>query len=277
MYFHRDERPASVPLWLESMALLEWMFLRASGVYYGCGVRRGDGSPVVVVPGFLGTDSYLFDLHWWLWRIGYRSYLSRIGQNAECLDILLERLRQTIDTAQQECGGKVHLIGHSLGGLLSRAAAARWPERVASVAALGSPFRGLNSHPLVMRMADQIRTRIRSARAGSVQPDCFTGYCDCDAVRALQSAPPPSVPRIAIYTRTDGVTDWRFCIDGDPDTDFEVGGTHVGLVFNAEVYRVLAAHLAAVDREAKAAAAPSSAAASEPGALDSAPRRRQRR
>ena len=174
-YFHRDERPASVPIWLETMALLEWVFLRVSGVYYGCGVRRGDRSAVVVVPGFLGTDSYLLDLHCWLWRVGYRPYLSRIGRNAECLDILLNRLLKTIDTAQQECGGKVHLIGHSLGGLLARAAAARWPERVASVIALGSPFRGLNGHPLVMRMADDVRARIQSQRAGSVEPECFTG------------------------------------------------------------------------------------------------------
>jgi len=244
-YFHRDERPAAVPLWREILAGLEWVALRMSPVFYGCGVRRGDGSAVVVVPGFLGTDTYLADLYCWLWRIGYRSYFSDIGRNAECLDILLGRLFRTINAAQAETGGKVHLIGHSLGGLLSRAAAVRWPERIASVIALGSPFRGFNSHPLVMQVARAVRANIRSRRAGQVEPDCFTGHCRCETVGALQIVPPASVPRRAIYTKSDGVTDWRFCVDDDPETDFEVLGTHVGLAFNAAAYRVIAAHLAA--------------------------------
>jgi len=38
--------------------------------------------------------------------------------------------------------------------------------------------------------------------------------------------------------------DWRFCINDDPETDCEVIGTHVGLVFNAYVYELIAARLA---------------------------------
>jgi hypothetical protein len=37
--------------------------------------------------------------------------------------------------------------------------------------------------------------------------------------------------------------DWRFCVTGDPEIDYEVPGTHVGLVFNPGVYRVLAERL----------------------------------
>src|SRR5262249_17371357 len=119
------------------------------------------------------------------------------------------------------------------------------PEGIRSAAALGSPFRGFNSHPLVMRMASTVRRRIRAERAGSVHLECFTGYCGCEAVGAIQTAPPRSVAKVAIYTKTDGVTDWRFCIDGDPATDIEVAGTHVGMVFNPAVYSRLAEHLTA--------------------------------
>ena len=54
--FARDQRPAPVPIWREGLAGLDWLALRASPVFYGCGVPRGDGSAAVLVPGFLGTD-----------------------------------------------------------------------------------------------------------------------------------------------------------------------------------------------------------------------------
>ena len=33
------------------------------------------------------------------------------------------------------------------------------------------------------------------------------------------------------------------CIEGDPGSDVEVAGTHVGLAFNARVYRIIAERL----------------------------------
>ena len=97
--FHKDQKPASRPLWRESFVGLEWLSLRASPVFYGLGIPRGDRSAVISVPGFMGTDLYLQELHWWLRRIGYRSYLSDIGRNADCLDVLVNRLLRTIEKA----------------------------------------------------------------------------------------------------------------------------------------------------------------------------------
>jgi hypothetical protein len=57
---------------------------------------------------------------------------------------------------------------------------------------------------------------------------------------------PASVAETAIYTRSDGVVDWRYCITEDPSVDFEVPGTHIGLAFNPAVYDIIAARLAAV-------------------------------
>lgn len=239
--FLKDQQSAERPLWREALAGLDWLALRSSPVYYGLGIPRGDKSAVIVIPGFLGTDTYLQEIYYWLRRIGHRPYMSRIGWNAECIDILVERLHETITRAQSETGGKVHLIGHSLGGVLARSAASLWPERVASVITLGSPFRGIRSHPLVLQAGEQVRARIR--RQNQQQPDCYTGYCECKAVRAVQSSFPASVPSFAIYTKSDGVVDWRVCVNDDPKTNFEVTGTHVGLVFNADVYRLIAERL----------------------------------
>src|SRR3990172_3319433 len=115
--------PASVPLWRETLFGIDWLLLRLSPVYYGVGVPRCDGAAVVLIPGFLGSDNFLVEMYHLLRRIGYRPYYSRIGRNAECPDVLLDRFFQTMDQAYDETGRKLHLIGHSLGGLIARSAA----------------------------------------------------------------------------------------------------------------------------------------------------------
>ncbi len=243
--FQKDRRPASRPIWREAFVALDWLALRSSPVYYGFGAPRGDKSAVVVVPGFMGTDHYLYELHSWLRRVGYRPYFSQIGWNADCLNVLVERLSETIEEAVTETGGKVHLIGHSLGGLLTRSAAARHREHVRSVITLGSPFRGIRSHPLVLETADRVRARIMN-RPGQRenQPDCYTGYCGCRAVTDLQASFPAEIRQTAIFTKTDGIVDWSVCVNDDPATNFEVTGTHIGLVFNPSAYQLIARRLA---------------------------------
>ena len=71
--FYRDQKSASRPIWRESFVGLDWIALHAAPVFYGLGIPRGDRSAVITVPGFMGTDLYLQELHCWLWRIGYRN------------------------------------------------------------------------------------------------------------------------------------------------------------------------------------------------------------
>jgi triacylglycerol lipase len=242
--FHKDQKAAARPIWRESFVGLDWLALRASPVFYGLGIPRGDHSAVITVPGFMGTDLYLQELHWWLRRIGYRAYLSDIGRNADCLDLLVDRLLNTIEKARTETRGMVHLIGHSLGGILALSAASLRPDVVASVITLGSPFRGIRSHPMVLEMSKIVRARVRSARRDQTKPACYTGYCDCDAVSALHTPCPQTIPHTAVYTRTDGIVDWRVCVNEDPARNVEVNGTHVGLAFNPAVYELIARRLA---------------------------------
>jgi pimeloyl-ACP methyl ester carboxylesterase len=242
--FHKDQKAAARPIWRESFVGLDWLALRASPVFYGLGIPRGDRSAVITVPGFMGTDLYLQELHWWLRRIGYRSYLSDIGRNADCLDVLVDRLLDTIEKAHTETRGTVHLIGHSLGGILALSAASLRPDTVASVITLGSPFRGIRSHPMVLEMSKIVRARVRSARRDQTKPACYTGYCDCDAVSALQTPCPHPIPHTAVFTKTDGIVDWRVCVNEDPARNVEVNGTHVGLAFNPAVYELIARRLA---------------------------------
>ena len=242
IFFDKDIKPFELPLWMETLVGIDWTLLHISPLYYGWGVPQGDGSPVVLVPGFLANDFYLYDFYFWLKRIGYTPYLSNIGWNADCLNVLVNKLSETISTAHEETGKKVHLIGHSLGGVLSRGAAAQRLDLVSSVITLGSPFRGVKSHPYLLEIAEKIRRRIFTQNNDS-PPNCYTGYCDCVAVADMQKVLPDTIKKTAIYSKTDGVVHWENCIYRDERKNFEVSGTHIGMAFNYQVYKLIAERL----------------------------------
>ena len=240
LILHREMRRSHRPIWLEMGALCEWVTLHASPVYYGLGIPGGNGSVVILVPGFLGTDTYLWEMNLWLRRIGYRPYMSGIGWNAECLNTLVERLAGTIERASDETGKKVHLIGHSLGGILARGAAHRLPDRIASLITLGSPFRGICAHPLVFVPIDRVREVVRRRKPEELGEQCFTAVCNCDAVSSLGNNLPIEVPHLAVYSRTDGIVDWQVCTHDDSKMNAEIQGSHIGMVFNQAVYALIA-------------------------------------
>jgi pimeloyl-ACP methyl ester carboxylesterase len=223
--------------------MLEYLVLRLSPSYYGSGIPRGDGSAVVLIPGLLGLDFGMSSLHTWLERIGYRPYFSGMKFAADCPDFLSRRLDETIDRAYQETGRRVHLIGHSLGGIFARSAAVRRPRHIASVITLGSPYRGLAMHSLVIVLSNLLRGRIRKARP-AVPRECGLSRCACTFGRSLSRRWPRSVRETAVYTKCDGLVDWRYCLSGKPNTDVEVVGTHFGLPFNPSVFRLIANRLA---------------------------------
>lgn len=263
--------PTSRPIWLEALFPLDWVALHASPVYYGFGVPRGNGEPVVLVPGFLGSDRYLTEMHLWLRRIGYKPYFSGIGRNVDCPELLTQRLLVTIQQAHAETRMPVTIIGHSLGGMLARAAAHRAPSLVKQVITMGSPFRSVRAHPLVLSAANFVRSNIVRERKQrrEVTSSCFTPECSCGFVATLKEdagydsvsangngngnghAPKPmphALPfqRTAIFSRLDGVVDWHSCLEDDEKLNREVTATHIGMAFNPDVYRTVANLLAGV-------------------------------
>jgi len=232
-------------MWTEALFGAEVLLLHATPVYYGFGVPRGDNSGVVIIPGFLGTDLYLTELHGWLERIGYRPYFSGIGINADCPNLLIQRhVSATIKRALDETGRKIHLIGHSLGGVIARSIAGERPKDIASVITLVSPIRGTVANRTVVHAADAIRLRILEEHGTGVLPRCYTGRCTCDFIDSLRRKVPDSMLQTAIYTRHDGIVDWRYCMTRNRGNDFEVPGTHIGMAFNAAAYSIVADRLA---------------------------------
>lgn len=243
----KKKKPESVhfPVWQEWLAAVEFAFLQVSPIYWGYGIPHGDGSAVVLVPGFLGTDLYLTQFAVWLRRIGYKAFFSGIPLNADCPNLLIERnLNEAIQQANKSSKGKIHLVGHSLGGSLARSAAAQMPDRVASVITLGAPIRGIGARASVMSAADMVRRQILERHGRGVLPACYTARCTCDFFQSLRGDFPKSIRQTAIYTKMDGILDWRVCQTGDPKVDFEVSATHIGMVFSPLVYKIVAQRLA---------------------------------
>ena len=109
-----------------------------------------------------------------------------------------------------------------------------------------------NSLNLILAAAGFVRQRIQSqTKERPTKRDCYTGECTCTFANALRLDPPPSVMRAAIYTPTDGVVDWRSCIEEDESLNTKVSGTHAGLAFNPQVFRRVADLLAVASRTSK--------------------------
>src|SRR6202158_2386141 len=219
----RDYQEAHISIWSEVLFAVELLMLHAAPVYYGLGAPRGDGSAVILIPGFLFPYHYLLPLHTWLGRIGYEPFFSGMRINAECPNLLIKRcLNETIEKALTKTGRRIHLIGHSLGGIIARSIAGQRPQDIASVITLGAPFRGTVAHSTILRAAETVRQRILKKHSTGVLPACYTGHCTCDFVDSLQRSVPAKVLETAVYTPDDGVVDWKYCRTGNPEADFQV-------------------------------------------------------
>ena len=241
------ENPDEAPLtkWHESLYGIDLLLLHAAPVYYGVGVPHGDGSAVVMIPGFMHSDVYLVIMYAWLQRLGYRPFYSSIDLNAECPNLLIKyQLEGLIDDVRRATGQRVHLIGHSLGGVIARSLAIQKPDAIASVITLGSPFPGGAVHHSILRETEIVRRFIHNQHGGTVRPECYTERCQCDFMKSLRFGVPDRVPLTAIFTKNDGILDWRSCRTGNRKIDVEVGGTHAGLAFNPRAYSAIAHRLA---------------------------------
>lgn len=229
---HADAIP---PIWREAFWPADWLSLRLSSVYHGASVPRGDGGAVILVPGFLCTDAVMYEMHAWLSRVGYNPYLSNIGLNIDCPTATADRLQDTVERAHRDTGRRVRIIGHSLGGLVGRRVALSRPDMVSQLVYLGSPIRGVHAHPAIVATA----AMIAGARSMVGKGDCLSSNCTCRIDDYIDQALADHIHHAAIYTRGDGVVAWNDAREDDSDRNHEVGGTHIGLVYNPRAYMVL--------------------------------------
>lgn len=251
----RARHPAARPLtpvpagWIgrplaETRSILEATRLLLDPVAYGRGVPRGDGRPVLLVPGFLAGDESLIMLRRWLRHVGYAPQTAGFLMNIDCADRALERVERLAEAVHSTAGRRAAVIGHSRGGHLARALAARRPDLVSHAVSMGADLQGLFGISSPTRFAVGAVRRGLHLTKRSRAPDCFRKRCTCTFIRDY-TAPFPTehVRLVSIYSKGDGVVRWERAIVPEADC-IEVQGSHVGLASNRSVYRVLGEVLA---------------------------------
>jgi len=199
---------------------------------------KGDGHPVLALPGFLASDLSMAPMRRYLKELGYDTYAWQMGRNVGGVSRMRAALRDRLAEIHAATGRKVSVVGWSLGGVYARDLALQAPDMVRYVVTLGSPF------------ANDVRatnaTRLYEALSGEAADDN-------PELRAAISGDLP-IPVTSIYSRSDGIVNWRTCLLRPSDTaeNIEVHlASHVGLGVNPAALWAVADRLAQIEGEFK--------------------------
>lgn len=203
-----------------------WPLLLGEGrAFWGLGVflscwswlrlaPRGDGHPVLLLPGFLMDDRHLLPLRLFLEDRGYAVQGWGAGLNLGRWEGVEAHLLPLLHRLHQEHGRAPSLVGWSLGGLYARELAKRCPDAVRQVITLGSAFNG-------------------DPRASNVWPlyEHLSGHRASSLLRHGLLREPPPVPSTALFSRLDGINDWRCCMQRETpcSENVEIVSSHHGM------------------------------------------------
>lgn len=243
-----DRRP---PLWRETRFGLEAAALLRDPILRGREMTNGHGRPVLLIPGFLAGDSSLALMATWLRRAGYRPRGAGMLANVDCSAAALRRAEPRLEAMVERNGQPAVIIGQSRGGSLAKVLAKRRPDLVRGIVTLGSPQTdALAVHPVVRLQVRGVAALGALGAPGLFKRSCLDGECCASFWSDLAGPLPDGVGSVSIYSRTDGVVDWRACLDPSADEHVEIRASHCGMAVNAAAYRAIAAALERFD-EAK--------------------------
>ena len=211
------------------------------GAAYARAGRLPVTEPVLLVPGFMAGDWSLARMAGFLRGQGLRTYRSGIAVNAGCTTGAGEDLERRLERIVERRGTPVSIVGHSLGGMLARALAARRPDLVAGIVTLGSPVLAPAAVHRTLGWNATLLTRLSDAGFGGLMStDCVAGACARDSFEMLTAPMPPEVGYTAIYSRRDGIVDWRSCLDPHAEARIEVRTSHLGMAVDPLVHDLVA-------------------------------------
>jgi pimeloyl-ACP methyl ester carboxylesterase len=202
---------------------------------------RGDGHPVLVLPGFTTTDRSTGVLRRYLTRLGYDAHAWELGRNLgpRAIGRQGEKLIARLEEIHAATGKTVSLVGWSLGGILARQLSRRRPDLVRQIVTLGSPFAGDPRSTNVWRLYEMMSgQRLKDPDTKAQLHESFLA---------------PPVPSTAIYSKTDGIVAWQSCLEPESATtdNIEVPGSHCGLGVNPIALYAVADRLAQPEGEWK--------------------------
>jgi pimeloyl-ACP methyl ester carboxylesterase len=231
---HLNGQPSAPPLPLflsdPGRAAIEFGLLLGSLPMSGS-LPKGDGHPVLVLPGLMAADDSTWPLRRILRRLGYRVHGWRLGRNVGPTPVAVTGMRDRLQELNTRYGAAISVIGWSLGGIYARALARQTPSAVRQVITLGSPFRLENqSQSHASRMFNRY-SHLHTRRAPTPLD--------------LEREPLP-VPATSIYSRYDGIVAWQACLDvpSQRAENIAVVGSHFGYGHNPAVIFAVADRLA---------------------------------
>jgi pimeloyl-ACP methyl ester carboxylesterase len=227
--------PSALLMAMEGRAMFEWASYALSWPWLRK-APRGDGHPVLVLPGLCAGDSSTFPLRRFLSHLGYVAYPWKQGLNFGPRDHVIKGMTDQVREVQSKHNQKVSIIGWSLGGAMANALALRMPERIRQVITMGSPLTG---HP-------------KGTNAWRVF-ELVSGF-RADDHRLMELVnDDPTVPTTSIMSKTDGIVNWRMSLAPDSPIaeNIEVSATHMGMGTNPAVLWAIADRLAQIEGQWK--------------------------
>ncbi|MEQ1688797.1 MAG: alpha/beta hydrolase [Sphingopyxis sp.] len=180
---------------------------------------RGDGHPVLVLPGFMAGDTSTRPMRGLLTSLGYAAHGWGLGRNMRIDNAREAAMHDLVKQISDNAGRKVSIVGWSLGGVFAREIAKAMPERVRLVISLGSPISNDRNHSNARALFEYLNGKHpEPTREGRF--------------RDLGEAPP--VPTTSILTKSDGVVAWRGSVQkpGPLTENIEIHASHIGLGVN---------------------------------------------
>lgn len=197
---------------------------------------KGQGQPVLTLPGYGGGDGSMFAIRYFLKKLGYQPYALSLGRNFESAEDRIRRIedaiafREKMSSAVAErvahiykkTGQKVMLVGWSMGGLYALDVSQSQSDQVAKVVTLGTPF----GDPRATAMWDVMRKISRSKVA--VEDMDFSGWMNKCEVSSS------AIPIHIIYSEQDGIVPSHIArLPEHQDVHHhQVDASHVGFAFN---------------------------------------------
>jgi dienelactone hydrolase len=174
------------------------------------GAPRGDGHPVLVLPGLSGGAGWTALMRGYLDSLGHSVHGPRLAATKGSSGRVRRLLSERVDELADRHGGRVSLVGWSVGGCFARQVAANQPDKIRQVITLGTPLDGI--------WYRQVQRR---------------------------AAGPLDVPVTAIVSRSDGIFEWRRCLQSQAPRaeNVEVPSSHLGMATNPFAYHVVADRL----------------------------------
>lgn len=192
---------------------------------------KGDGHPVLVLPGFLASDRSTRPMRSLFADLGYDAHGWGLGQNLKFNAARERAINDTLTSLHARTGRKVSIVGWSLGGVFARELAKLHPHMVRQVISLGSPISGDRNH-------SRARDLFEAINGKDPLPELEGRYAQ------LAEAPP--VPTTSLLTKTDGIVHWEGSVQkpGPFVENIVIPASHVGIGVNPLAMVAIADRLA---------------------------------